>query len=296
MLLHTLAGIAWDPQIRGFLALAVGVVVLMGSVYLLLATNVGARLGFLIAGSAFFGWLTIMGLVWWVYGSIGMLGTAPHWDVIQVVYPALDAAELEEAGELDTSTLPPPEEYKELEVVEVEELEASAAERLAGWGLLPEADPSFGEAKATVDAYFADNPIPGLGEEGVDGPEDYITVYAFERGGKESLPDDPSRIDRLVTELKSTFWQIQHPPHYAIVQVRPVIVQEPEPGAPPPTPAPDPDAPVLSVIMQRDLGDVRFPSAMITIFSGLMFWVTVSMLHRRDLRVAEARGLVPAES
>jgi hypothetical protein len=30
--LNVLAGIAWDPQIRGFLTLAVGVVVLMGSV------------------------------------------------------------------------------------------------------------------------------------------------------------------------------------------------------------------------------------------------------------------------
>ena len=40
-MVHLLAGIAWDPQIRGFLAVAVGVVVLMGSVYLLLVTNLG---------------------------------------------------------------------------------------------------------------------------------------------------------------------------------------------------------------------------------------------------------------
>ena len=46
--------------------------------------------------------------------------------------------------------------------------------------------------------------------------------------------------------------------------------------------------------MQRNLGDVRFPAAMLTIFSGIMFGVLCSMLHRRDERVAEARGLVPA--
>ncbi len=80
-MLHILAGIAWDPQIRGFLAVLVGVVVLMGSVYLLLGTNIGARLGFLIALSALFGWCTIMGLTWWVYGTIGMLGEAPRWEV-----------------------------------------------------------------------------------------------------------------------------------------------------------------------------------------------------------------------
>src|SRR3546814_20850447 len=50
MLLHTLAGIAWDPQIRGFLATAVGVVVLMGSVYLLVGTNLGSRPGLLCSG------------------------------------------------------------------------------------------------------------------------------------------------------------------------------------------------------------------------------------------------------
>ena len=42
-MIHLLAGIAWDPQIRGFLAVLVGVVVLMGSIYLLLSTNIGAR-------------------------------------------------------------------------------------------------------------------------------------------------------------------------------------------------------------------------------------------------------------
>ena len=86
MMLHLLAGIAWDPQIRGFLAVLVGVVVLMGSVYLLLGTNLGSRLGFLVAISAIFGWCTLMGVTWWVYGTIGMLGEAPKWEVEEVVY------------------------------------------------------------------------------------------------------------------------------------------------------------------------------------------------------------------
>ena len=44
-----LAGIAWDPQVRGILSVLVGVLVLMGSIYLLLATNLASRLGFLLA-------------------------------------------------------------------------------------------------------------------------------------------------------------------------------------------------------------------------------------------------------
>ena len=51
--------LSWDPAIRGILATAVGVVVLCGSVYLLLGTNLGARLGFLMAMAGLFGWMAI---------------------------------------------------------------------------------------------------------------------------------------------------------------------------------------------------------------------------------------------
>ena len=63
-----LAAITWSPGFRGILVVGVGVLVLMGSVYLLLATNTGARLGFLLALTGLMGWMTIMGLVWSMYG------------------------------------------------------------------------------------------------------------------------------------------------------------------------------------------------------------------------------------
>src|SRR5690606_22243927 len=46
-----LAAIQFDPHIRGVLVVLVGVVVLFGSVYLLVATNTGVRTGFLIAAA-----------------------------------------------------------------------------------------------------------------------------------------------------------------------------------------------------------------------------------------------------
>jgi hypothetical protein len=288
---NLVAGIAWDPQIRGFLALGVGIVVLLGSVYLLLLTNVGARLGFLIGGAAFWGWMLIMGIIWWVYGTVGMLGTAPHWVVTETVYPGVQQAALQDAHTLDTSALPDPEAYRDLEDADYVAMEDDVTPTLGGWELLPESNPSFGEAKAAVDAYFAANPDEELE---LAGAEDYISVYSFERGGKESLDDDADRIDRVVHELKTTFWQVQHPPHYAIIQVQPVIKQETLPGEPPPLPEADDSAPVVSVIMERDLGDVRFPAAMLTIASGAMFFVMCLTLHRRDQLVAQNRGLLPA--
>lgn len=290
-MLHLLAGIAWDPQIRGILSVAVGIVVLMGSIYLLLSTNLGSRLGFLLGMSAIFGWGMLMGLTWWAYGTIGMLGEAPHWEVDEVVFPGVEDAGLEEAHSLDTSALPEPDDLRALDGEELDRLIEEVEPTLGGWELLPESNPIFGESKATVDGYFSENPLDQLG---LSGPADYVALYSFERGGKDDLPEDPSRLDRITTKLKSTFWQVQHPTHHAIIQVQPVIDQPTVPGEAPPRPKADESEPVVSVIMTRDLGDVRFPGAMLTIGSGLLFAVTVMMLHRRDLQVAEVRGLLPA--
>ena len=42
--LQIIAGIAWNPGIQGILVVLTGVAILCGSIYLLLATNMGARL------------------------------------------------------------------------------------------------------------------------------------------------------------------------------------------------------------------------------------------------------------
>ena len=62
---------------------SVGVLVLMGSVYLLLATNTGARPGLLIAFTGLFGWMTIMG-AHLVDLRHRPRGPAPAWDGAEV--------------------------------------------------------------------------------------------------------------------------------------------------------------------------------------------------------------------
>jgi hypothetical protein len=79
------AGLAWDPQIRGILAVVVGFVVLAGSVYLLLTTNLGGRLGLLLALAGLFGWLVILTFYWWVNPpGIGPAGDPPSWEVKEI--------------------------------------------------------------------------------------------------------------------------------------------------------------------------------------------------------------------
>ena len=104
--LDLIAGLAWDPEIRGFMAVFAGVIVLMGSVWLLVALNTGVRLGTLIAAAGFFGWMVIMAAVWWIYG-IGWAGDTPTWQLREINVGDLGAAALLEASRLpDPGDLP----------------------------------------------------------------------------------------------------------------------------------------------------------------------------------------------
>lgn len=76
--LAMIGAIAFDPTIRGILVVVVGTVVLMGSIFLILSTNSGVRVGFLVATSAFFAWMFLMGAIWVIYG-IGLKGRDPAW-------------------------------------------------------------------------------------------------------------------------------------------------------------------------------------------------------------------------
>jgi hypothetical protein len=76
--------IHWDPGLRGVLIVATAVAILVGSIYLVLGTNLGARVGFLVTIAGLSGWIAMMGFVWSMYG-IGYKGTAAHWNVEEVV-------------------------------------------------------------------------------------------------------------------------------------------------------------------------------------------------------------------
>lgn len=283
---NLLAGIAWDPTIRGLLSVGVGVVVLMGSVYLLLATNTGNRLGFLLALTGFFGWMSIMGLVWWIFG-IGMQGEAPSWEVIEYNAGDVDQAITDEVRELELEALPQDDGRVDFEAIStlgeedpqaLEELNEQFADASGGWQYLPASDPARGETEATV----SDNlPECTTCNFGIDDVGDYVVLGAFEVGGKAGLPPDPSRWDRIRTQVVSAL-TIKNPERYAVVQVQRVIPQEAEPGQAPPTPEADPEQPVISVVMLRNIGDLRFPSAMITIGSVLIFGLLCWVLHQRE--------------
>lgn len=270
-MLSTLLAVGWEPEIRGAIVVIIGVVTLMGSVYLLLGTNVGARLGFTLALAGLFGWMFTMGAIWWAYG-IGLQGRQPTWKPAEPITIIRDAKYFTDARLVDSIMLD--------DSATATQAAATAAEALesADWEKLPESDPGRGQAIAA-----ADDIIQNKAQELAVG--EYQAVSVFTRGG-ERWPKINDSLD---------FFAFFHKPHYAVVEIALIKPQLSEPGRAPATPVIDSTQPHRYVVMLRDLGSRRQPAAFITLGSGLIFGVLCMMLHRRDQVVALNRSAVPAK-
>src|SRR5258708_1626470 len=87
-MLGLVAAVSWDPQLRGALIVLTGVGVLAGSVYLLLSTNLGAKMGFLLSAAGLSGLLVLLNVIWLMgplgNGSIGYKGVGNGWRIVQI--------------------------------------------------------------------------------------------------------------------------------------------------------------------------------------------------------------------
>lgn len=379
--INILAGIGWEPEIRGALTVLLGSTVLGGSVWLILSTNLGNRVGSLTALAGFFGWMTIMGAIWWIYG-IGLRGDTPVWVPEELVYdfeeavsgedvralgdlkivaaaelvneycPGLVAATVEAqrarfvAGDpnieidydgpsdyctegvgeklavdeasiadeltaandeliakasrtgVDDSRIKSPAELEAAIATEIRDervklgqltlsdLAAVAPEMIGeaegdglvdfeGWRLLSSGE--AGEAIATADVAIIES-------TDFNSSAEFFVLDTFETGGKPERSGD-GVWDRVSNEIRNTvvFW---HPKRTVVVTVTPVLDKDPVPGQAPPFPEIDPDGQPVSIVMVRDLGDLRLPAAITTVGSLIAFLGLCLMLHVRDLELA----------
>ena len=67
--------------VEGIAAVASGILIFAGSVWLLLTMVMGARLAYFVAASLFLGFVLIMSVVWSV-NPLGPVGRAPAWDPV----------------------------------------------------------------------------------------------------------------------------------------------------------------------------------------------------------------------
>ena len=298
-------GIGFDPFFRGLLSVLVGVVVLIGGTYLIIATNTGTRGGFMISMAGLFGWMFLMGIIWTVYG-IGWRGNPPTWELVEVsVDDAEDTddgllfSEIEGVPDLAGVALSAPgvDDPDQAQAVAVEQ---AAELDLGDWRYLQASDGIRGEAQAAADALLL--------EEGVYDAGQYLPLQfgGFTRGGKPVLEIDEgtnffaAQASRVAHFVSETFLHPIHSPELMVIQTQATVVKPSLPGQPPPVAEIDPDAPLISVVMERDRGGplpsiisgLRFTPLMFTIFNGLIFAVLVWGLHNRDRRQADLRAAV----
>ena len=201
---HVLAGIAWDPQIRGFLAVARR---RRGPAGLRLpaarsptsapasASSIARQRLLRLAAPS---WAHLVDLRHRRHARRGphvggQGGRLPGGTEAGSPLPTRGARDL------DTSALPPPEELHELDERRPRRRCARRSSRPSAAGSsCPSRTPRFGEAKATVDEHFVDR--ARTRSSSIDGADDYVTVYSFERGGK----DEPRRATRAGSTASRT--------------------------------------------------------------------------------------------
>jgi len=255
----TMLAVNWEFELRGILTVLMGMAVLMGSVYLVLMTNLGARLGFLVTLAAFAGWMALMGGMWWMYG-IGLKGDAAEWKsvtgrtIIQNVELLHQAEVLDkplELGSADTSSAKADALAKQLET--------------EGWNKVDPSDPQCGQAEAAAGVF--------LEEENVFKAGEFDVTNIYEIGGEAYPKPLGDSLDQIA------FW---HKPLYSLVEVAPFVPLRTEPGRAPTIPAVDPSQQRQYVYMISDLGSLREPAAYICIGSTIVFLGLCGLLHRRD--------------
>lgn len=257
-MLTALLSIDFSPGLRGIVVVLIMFITLIGGTYLIIGTNLGARLGFLVAAAGFSGWMMSMALIWAVYG-IGLKGPDPHWLPAEPITIVRDGALLNRAEvvevPIDIDGMSPTDAAKKVSETLVEE----------GWTVLDESDPRRGQAVAS-----ADEIIQIEAEEFSAG--EYVPVAVYDKGG-ERYPKIGESLD---------FLAFKHKPRYAVVEIAPLVEQRSEPGRAPARAQIDTTQPHRYVVMIRDLGAKRLPAILITIGSGIIFFLLCWVLHRRE--------------
>ena len=326
-LLTTLGGISWDLEVRGILVVAVGTVVLIGSVWLIMATNSGARLSTLLTLAGLMGFMVILGISWWLYGS-GWKGADPSWRTIDINVGDLGSSALMEARDLpdqedllsayemvvrsgdeianlEFNKLPTESDYPELSLEDLAALQADKQLRneTITHSELAAVSPNLVKNYGLDDlngwrllstAESGDAQAQAIAdvlvqtELGFVSTSDFKILDAFTYGGKPELNDNPNRWDRISLWITNTA-RITHPTRYAVVQLQRVVEQPSIPGMAPPRPVIDQEEPVVSTIMVRDLGTRRLRPALVTIGSLIIFLALCYWLHVRDKELMAKR-------
>jgi hypothetical protein len=249
----------WDPTIIGILAPVAGVFLFCGSVYLLLSTNLGARLGFLVAASALTGFMVLLSTLWLTTNTPleSPKGRAASWKVVEIDKSLSDS-----------------------KIAAVRDIQQNGK-------LLP-------PQQATTIRSFLDSALVRVNPPyGVKPPNQ---PYAQYQQSSNYITDDPTQgLKTYQTGGGSKYYVWHHPEYAAVLLCDAQQVTVPF-GKPPPLPKCDPDVPKKIAVLEYDFGSTRLPPVCYLIGAIILFTLSILGLHWYELdeRERTKQGNQPA--
>jgi hypothetical protein len=237
----------WYPTILGVLVVIAAVVLFLGTVYILLGTNLGARQGFLIAFTGLAGFMVVLTALWCTTASPlnTLKGRIPQWKVQEVIAS--------------------PEKSKTADVHDIKQ-KSNIAEATEASNVKAAVDAALVTKVSTPTIEYTPNDNRFAKFQEV---VDYQILQTWEIGG--SNPQ---------------FWkgEFSHTAEYAVAQFCQVQEVEQPFGLPPLPPQCDNSADATSgyVVLYRDLGSLRFPAFVALFISIILFGLGLLALHWRE--------------
>lgn len=248
----------WYPTILGVLVVVAAVVLFVGSIYLMLGTNMGARLAFLATFSALMGLMVVLTSLWVTTASPlnTLRGAVPTWEIKEVV------TDLGKAKTEAVRTI-------KQDGVKVDTIEAANVKAAVDEGLVTKVDNAV-EKFTPEDNQFA---IYGA-------VTDYLTTNTWEIGGSS-----PSWLD----------FQFTHTPKLAVVQFCGTADNTQPFGVAPDAPSCAAEGTDNAknngyVVLEYNLGDVRLPPIIAFVSSVILFVLSLLMFgwYEKDKRAEAA--------
>ncbi len=242
-----LANFEYSVFIRGILFPGIMFIILCGSSYMIMATNMGNRLGFLVAAAGLAGWMFLMSLAWMMYG-IGLRGKDPTWHVTDVITGTSNLGVSTNPAVADLATVPFQVSWCKTDAdvadskasKEAAKLPDGIAKSRAATAAEKAVETRFANTRAKVKADTKWEPLcPGSGQRGdgqatVDGtlvrkksdptrtPQalfaestQYRSISAFRQGG-----------DNYLFKIRKHRFFLRHSPHWFVMQVQPLKTEE----------------------------------------------------------------------
>ncbi len=237
----------WYPTILGVLVVIAAIVLFIGSIYLLLGTNLGARLGFLVTFTSLMGFLMILSVLWLTTASPleSPKGRVASWSVIENV-PDITKAQTEAVRDIAK---------KENKASQTDASNVLAAVDAA---LVTK------QSTPTVTVTPNDNRFAKF-----DDVTQFMVLQTYTLGGSNP------QIGK---------GQFNHSTKYAVVEYCKTATQTQTFGLPPLPPecASGADAQRGFVVVKYDYGTLRLPPFVVIVITAILFGLGLLALHWRE--------------